>query len=118
MIIVPSPSIMSFLLGTHHSYKALDKLMGRLREIIEKDDDTKLRGLLLQICRSSLSSELKSEEDRDLYLGPVAVYAAFLGDASLFTKVVKQIARSFEKDCCCALGELICLQNLVVQEHE
>ena len=118
MIIVPSRFIMSFLLGRHHTHKALDQLMGRLREIIKKDDDTKLRGLLLQICRSSLSQKYKSDEDRDLHLGPVAVNAAFLRDASLFTKVVKQIAGSFEKDCCCALGELICLQGLVVQEHE
>ena len=118
MIIGPSRFIMSFLLGSHHSHKDLEHLMTRLREIIKKDNDTELRGLLLQICHSSLSQTYKSNEDRDLYLGPVAVIAAFLRDASLFTKIVKQTAGSFEKDYYCALGELICLQGLAVQEHE
>lgn len=51
-------------------------------------------------------------------MGPVAVNAALLGDASLFTKIVKQTVGSFQKDCYCALGELICLQDLVVQERD
>lgn len=115
---VPSQFVMSFLFGGRYSHTALDQLMGRLRATIEKDNDPKSRGLLLQICHSSLSRNYTSGKERDLYLGPVAVHAAFLGDASLFTKVVEQIEESFEKDYYCALGELICLQDLVVQEKE
>lgn len=118
MIIVPDYFIMLFLLGRSYSHQALDQLMGRLRETTKKDDAKKLRGMLLQICRSSLSQTYKSDEARNLYLGPVAVNAAFLRDASLFAKVVEQIPGSLEKDCYRALGELICLQSLAVQEHE
>ena len=109
---------MDFLLGNRDSYQALDKMMGRLREITTNHDATNLRGMLLQICRSSLCQKYKSNEDRNLHLGPVAVTAAFLRDAPLFTKVVEQISGSCGKDCYRALGELICLQSLAVQEQE
>ena len=118
MIIVPKALVMWFLLGNRYSYQALDKMMGRLREITTDHHATNLRGMLLQICEGSLCENYKSNEDRNLYLGPVAVTAAFLRDAPLFTKVVEQISGSCEKDCYRTLGELICLQNLGVQEQE
>ena len=117
MIIVPSRFIMSFLLGSHHSHKDLYRLTWKLREHIKKDDATNLRGILLQVCRSSLSLKYRSDKERDLYLGPVAVNAVFLRDASLFSKVVRQITGRFQKDYYRALGELICLQDFD-QENE
>ncbi|KAL9123997.1 MAG: hypothetical protein Q9217_006630, partial [Psora testacea] len=119
MIIVPSRFIMSFLLGSEYSHKDLNRLMRRLGEYIKtRGKDANLYGLLLQICHSSLSQKYESDEARDLYLGPVAVAAAFMRDASLFTKTVKSNTRSFEKDYYYALGELICLQDLVLNEHD
>lgn len=83
-----------------------------------KGDDTNLRGLSLQVCHNALFRNYKSDETKDLHLGPVAVNAAFMKDASLFTKVVKQTAKGFDERYYLALGELICLQDPVVQEHE
>lgn len=111
---------MSFLLSTNYSHKDLDRLLRRHEEHLKKkSDDANLRGLMLQICHSSLSRNYESDDARDLYLGPVAVHAAFMGDTSLFTETVKQIARGFEKEYYYALGELIDPQeDPVVQEHE
>ncbi|KAL9628082.1 MAG: hypothetical protein Q9164_007397, partial [Protoblastenia rupestris] len=119
MIIVPSLIIMWFLLGMHYSHKDLDRLMRRLKERLEKKgDDMNLRGLVLEICHSSLTRNYESDEVRDLYMGPVAVIAAFMQDASLFTETVKQTARGFEKNYYYALGEVICLEDHAVLEHE
>ncbi len=97
----------------------LDRLIRSLKESLnKKGDDTNLRGLMLQICLSSLSRNYQSDEARDRYLGPIAVNAAFMGDASIFTKTVKQTARGFAKNYYIALGELISLQDPVLQEHE
>ena len=118
MIIVPKNFIMTFLLGNQYSYQALEKMIGRLREFTTNHDATNLSALLLQICRSSLCQRYKSNEERNLYLGPVAVTAAFLRDAPLFTKVAEQISGSCEKKCYDELGGLICLQSPAVQEEE
>ncbi|KAL8938341.1 MAG: hypothetical protein Q9216_003942 [Gyalolechia sp. 2 TL-2023] len=60
----------------------------------------------------------EGRQDRDLYLGPAAVNAAFLEDVSLFSKTVKKAAGTFEKEYYCALGEFINIQKPVVQEHD
>ena len=51
-------------------------------------------------------------------MGPVAVAAVFMRDASLFSKAVGLTARGFDKDSYSALGESICLQDHVVPENE
>ena len=119
MVIVPSRFSASFLLGKDYPHKNLDWLMRRIEDHMKtKGENKNLCGLVLQICHSSLSRRYESDNARDLYLGPVAVHAALMRDASLFNKAVRLTARGFEKDYYCALGELICLQDLVVQENE
>ncbi|KAL8943294.1 MAG: hypothetical protein Q9211_001041 [Gyalolechia sp. 1 TL-2023] len=119
MVIIPNDCILSFLLDGNYSHRNLDHLMGRIRGAIKGAENPKMRGLLLQICRISLSQEVsQGRKDEDLYLGPVAVSAAFLGDASLFSKTVKKITGTCGREHYCALGELIDIQNPVVQEHD
>ena len=98
MIIVPRTSLMSFLLGKLYSHHSLDCLVGRLRETIQSDDATQLRSMLLQLCLSCLSRNYESDEARSLYLGNVAVNAAFLREETLFTNVVEQISGSLAKN--------------------
>lgn len=111
---------MSFLLSRNYSHEDLHRLLIRLEEHLKKkSDDPKLPGLMLQICHNSLSRNYESEDARDLYLGPVAVNAASMGDPSLFTETVTQTAGAFEKKYYYALGELVDPQeDPVVQEHE
>lgn len=93
---VPSRFILLFLLRRGYSHKALDRLMRRLEEHLQKKgEDTNLRGLMLQICNSSLSENHKSDNARDCYLGPIAVNAAFMRDAPLFSQTVKKTTRGF-----------------------
>ena len=81
-----------------------------------QNDDPTSQELLAQICLGVLSA--KGVEDRDLYLGPIAVTAVFIEDASLFNKTIEQTERGFDQESYSELGELICLQNLVVSEDE
>ncbi len=119
MILVPKCSITSFLLGKDASQHDLKGLIARLKERMEmQNDDPTSQELLVQICQSALSAKYKGDEHKDLHLGPVAVTAVFMQDASLFTKTIEQTARGFDEDSYSALGELICLQDLVVSEDE
>ena len=119
MVLVPKCSIKSFLLGKDASQHDLKRLMEILRKCMEmQNDDFTSQKLLLQICESALSAKYKGDEHKDLHLGPVAETAVFMQNASLFTKAVEQTTSGFERDSYSALGELICLQDLVVSEEE
>ena len=119
MVLVPKGSIKSFLLGKNTSQHDLKRLIERLKERMEmQNDDPTSQELLLQVCQSALSAKYKSDEHKDLHLGPVAVTAVFLQNASLFSKIIEQTTRGFDEDSYSALGELICLQDLVVSEDE
>ncbi|KAL8686814.1 MAG: hypothetical protein Q9218_006846 [Villophora microphyllina] len=104
--------------GSNYTHSSLNWLMATLRGIVEAANDPDMRGLLLQACQSALARRDTSDEDRDLYLGPIAVNAAFLEDSSLFSTATTLLKGSFNKGDYSALGALICLQNLVVQEND
>ena len=119
MVLVPKCSIKSFLLGKDASQHDLKRLIERLKERMEmQNDDPTSQELLLQICQSALSTKYKGDEHKDLHLGPVAVTAVSLQEASLFTKTIEQTTWGFDEDSYSALGELICLQDLAVSEDE
>lgn len=120
MIIVPKRDIRSFLLGRAAAHDGIERLVNSiLKQCVEKKSDVPASTeLLLQICHSSLSKKYESEEPKDHCLGPVAVAAVFMRDASIFAKVVEQTALGFHKNSYSKLGELICLQDLFVSEDE
>lgn len=93
MILVPKGFVMWFLLGKNASQDDLKRLIARLKERMEmQNGDPTSQELLAQICHSVLSA--KGVEDRDAYLGPIAVVAVFMKDASLFTKTIEQTGRA------------------------
>ncbi|KAL9005009.1 MAG: hypothetical protein Q9188_002190 [Gyalolechia gomerana] len=104
--------------GRQYTHGYLGCLMERLRGCMKKAKDSRMRSLLLQICHGQLSQVHESEQNRDLYLGPIAVNAALLKEASLFGKTVRKIAGTLEEEYYCAFGELIDIQNPVVLEHD
>lgn len=119
MILLPKHSFKSFLLGREFSHYDLKRLINRLRQHMETQRDNPItRELLLQVCQSTLSARYESDEHKDHHLGSVAVAALILQDASLFTKAIEQSARGFDKDSYSTLGEIICLQDLVVSEDK
>ena len=111
---VPSHSITSFLLGKADNHYSLNQLMKRLR----KNKSSTSRDILSQCCRRSLFGKYQKHEDKDRVLGPVAVNALILKDSSLFTKAIQQMTVTFESGYYFDLGRLICLDELVVEEHE
>ncbi|KAL8707411.1 MAG: hypothetical protein Q9220_007556 [cf. Caloplaca sp. 1 TL-2023] len=77
-----------------------------------------MRGLLVQACQSILKAQWPKAEDKDEYLGPVSVSAAFLKDSQLFSTVASQVTGRLELDYYAELGELVCFTDPVVSEHD
>lgn len=120
MVLVRKCDVMSFLLGTNPSAHALKRLIKIVKIRLETKNGRPIsQELLLQICRSALSALTQNKHrEEDLYLGPVAVTAAFLRNASVFAETAKQTVSSFNEASYSALGELISLQDPVVSEDE
>lgn len=119
MILVPKCSLKSFLHGRSATNDQVKKLFDVLQKGMEKKgDDPTAQELLVQICQSCLSENYTSDEQKDLYIGPVAAAAVFMGDAPLFAKTLDQTAEGFDKASYSTLGELVCLQDLVIPEDE
>lgn len=117
-MIVPGHCILSFVLGESHSHAWLSSLLDRLRRCITDDEETATRELVLDTCHTYLSRLQKSKNEKDLYLGPIAVNAAILDDTSLFAKTVKKMKETLEPEYYRKLGESIDIQEPVVEEHE
>ncbi|KAL8838115.1 MAG: hypothetical protein Q9170_002256 [Blastenia crenularia] len=118
LILVPSHWILNTLLGSTYSRHSLDGLMANLRGFIREAGDSSMRSLLLKVCQIALGRDYAGNKDRDLYLGPVAVSAAFLKDSNLFSTTASQIEGSFGMEYYSELGELINFQDPVVGENE
>ncbi|KAL9634325.1 MAG: hypothetical protein Q9204_003043 [Flavoplaca sp. TL-2023a] len=118
LIIIPSHSILHFLLGNRFTLHFLDHLTSRLRGFVGQTGDSSFRGLLLQVCQSVVERDYTNDEDRDMLLGPVAVSAAFLKNPDLFNTITSQIKGSFVKNYYFALGGLTCFDGLSAQENE
>ena len=119
MIVIPKDNIMSLLLGKSASLSGFKRLIDELiRRLKQERDEAFSRELLVQICQSSLSAQYGSDEEKDRFLGPIAVAAVQMCDASLFTKIVQQTSRGFDTNSYSMLGELICLEDPIVSENE
>ncbi|KAL8974707.1 MAG: hypothetical protein Q9197_001076 [Variospora fuerteventurae] len=91
----------------------------RLRGFIgQAGDSNNPKRLLLQVCQSVLGHDYSNDEKRDLFLGPVAVSAAFLKNPDLFNAMANQIKGSFEEEDYSALGGLICFDGPSVKEYD
>lgn len=107
------------MLGSTFTLHSLALLTTRLRGFIgQAGDSNNPKRLLLQVCQSVLGRDYSNDEKRDLYLGPVAVSAAFLKNPDLFNAIANQIKGSFEEDYYSALGGLICFDGSSVKEYE
>ncbi|KAL9594089.1 MAG: hypothetical protein Q9219_007223 [cf. Caloplaca sp. 3 TL-2023] len=113
LIIVQRNYLDCFLLSLGYHHSSLGWLITTLKENIEANS---MRGLLLQICQLVLGREYKS--GKDLYLGPVAVGAVYLKDSYLFSEAIMQLKGSLGGNYYSKLGQILDLQDLVVQEDE
>ncbi|KAL8820946.1 MAG: hypothetical protein Q9223_000934 [Gallowayella weberi] len=118
LIIVPCHWILNFLLGSSFTLDSLARLTTKLRGFIGQAGDSSFRGLLLQVCQSILGRDYAKDEHRDLFLGPVAVSAAFLKKSDLFHTIASNIKGSFDLNHYSALGGLICFDDPSVQEDD
>lgn len=117
MILVPKDTLSSFLLGMSASLDNQKRLIERLKQRMKRvNDDPPSRELLLQICKNVLWAHYTSDKHQDLHLGPIAVTAVLLQEASLFAKTIERTTGGFDEASYAALGEIVCLQDLVVSE--
>ncbi len=128
MLIVPQEYLCVPLHGKNPTLKHLGAVMTHLQSSIgskvagagDKVDST-LREVLRQLCRNILAAKAEegaSPKARDAALGPVAVVATFLGDASLFRVAADQTHEVWETGSYSALGKLVDLQALTSGEME
>ncbi len=73
----------------------------------DSESTNAVRKILLQLCRIILGEGFAVGEQNDVYLGYVAVTAAFLEDISLFEKAREKTCKFWRDDSWFTLGELI-----------
>lgn len=78
---------------------------------INDNTNTTLQKILVHLCRIILDQGFAAKEVNDVYLGHVAVTAAFLEDWPLFEEARKKTLKALGNDSWSALGGLIDLQD-------
>ncbi|KAM5347057.1 hypothetical protein ACJ41O_010062 [Fusarium nematophilum] len=116
VLIVPENFLHAPLFGTKVTTQypgQVDAVMKHLmRSIGDGNNNPSLRKILVCLCLIILDEGFAAEEENDVYLGHVAVTAAFLGDRRLFQEAQKKTCKFWQDDSWFALGGLVGLQQV------
>ncbi|KAI9890596.1 MAG: hypothetical protein M1814_003794 [Vezdaea aestivalis] len=119
LIMVRRFDVRQFLLGRNSSHKTRYRLLKNLQTNIQNKVDVKtLVDVHFWIYVDILIKDYSNLKQQDLFLGPAAVAAAFVKDRSRFSRIVEKTAQSFHKSYYSALGELVNLQELDINEDD
>jgi hypothetical protein len=121
LVIVRADSLHAPLFGTGvtgNSPRAVDDVLKHLRTSIIDNTKASLQKILLRLCRVILDEGFVAEKENDVYLGHVAVTAAFLGDWPLFQEARENTCKAWQYGSWSALGGLIDLQSPSIEADE
>jgi hypothetical protein len=95
-----------------------ETLIWRLQKYFKKHQhDTDNQNLIVQACRRHLK-ENHGEEEKDRFLGAIAVAAAWIADKSLFDAAVSEVEYGFSAKAFFKLGKLISFASSVISMKE
>ncbi len=122
LIIVRADSLHAPLVDPRSS-RDVDRVMRQLRtgissNRINDNTNTTLQKILVRLCRIILDQGFAAKEANDVYLGHVAVTAAFLEDWPLFEEARKKTLKAWDYDSWSGHGGLIDLQDPPVEVDE
>lgn len=108
-----------FLLGGKGAINDSVELLGRLQiGFATRPNKEYFRNLIHQICRERSNMGYTSGQEKDMYLGRIAVAAFNIGDRLLFERSVKSVSVGFGEGAFFSLGELTCFRTLAVNKSE
>ena len=92
--------------------------MRHLRAGYNDNTKTTLRKILVRLCRIVLDKGFAASAANDVYLGYVAVTAAFLGDWPLLEEARNKTLKAWDYDSWSALGGVIDFQGFATEVDE